>query len=398
MSWTAVIIGGATVLGGALSAQGAKKAAGAAAAGSDAAIAEQRRQFDIIRGDTADYRAIGNQALNALGSVYGYQPAAQYFGPDPYAGNAYGGPQFDDSNFFTTGAGAILNPATVTSMLGGAGKFLDPVGSFIGGLFGNKHGDEKRNIKAFLEAFPVRDLGNGMLMLPDGTQLPESQLQHLAGTWYGATFAPDGNQEGWQQQYQTALNSIKSLPVNASRANVGQAGGGLTSEGVQQGFPGPVTVDQQGNIVGGAPNYRNFFASPDYQFRLGEGLNAVQNSAAAQGGLYSGNALRGITEYGQGLAAGEFGNWFNRQAALAGIGQTATAQNAQAGLMTGANVGNALIASGNARASGIAGQYNAIGAGLSGLAQGVGYWNANRGGVSPGWGSGANLNNAWFGG
>lgn len=63
---------------------------------------------------------------------------------------------------------------------------------------------------------------------------------------------------------------------------------------------------------------QNFLQSPDYQFRMKEGLDAVQNSAAAGGaGLYSGNTLRGITDFASNLASGEYGNWFNRQTGLA---------------------------------------------------------------------------------
>lgn len=236
---------------------------------------------------------------------------------------------------------------------------LDPLGGFLGGIFGSKHGDEKRNINAFLQAFPAMDLGNGMIALPDGTQLPQSQLQELAGTWYGATYAPDGDQSGWQQKYSDVLSRIKANPINANlNANVGQAGNGLTSDGVPQGMSaGPVTVDQQGNMLSG-PDYSAFFKSPDYNFRLKEGLSAVQNSAAAEGGLYSGNALRGITDYGQGLASSSFNDYVKNQLALAGIGTGATSQAGQGALATGANIGNLLVDQGNARASGILGQTN----------------------------------------
>jgi len=66
-------------------------------------------------------------------------------------------------------------------------------------------------------------------------------------------------------------------------------------------------------------NPSNFQASPDYNFRKNEGLGAVQNSAAAQGGLYSGNTLRDITDYASNLASGEYGNWFNREKDKYGI-------------------------------------------------------------------------------
>lgn len=362
MSWAVVIAGAAAIGGGYLASQGAKDAANTAASSGDAAIAEQRRQFNTLLGLTSDQRSIGNQALRTLGGVYGYRPeAATGINSLAYAGaTPYGAPQIVDDGFFNTGGGAVFNPWTVTSQLGDAGKILDPAGGIFGNLFGNKHGDEKRNLNAFMAENKVYDLGDGMLGLADGTIFPQSKLQEIAGHWYGATYAPDGNQEGWQQSFNNLIAPYRPKTPPAQGANVGQAGNGLTSDGVQQGFPGPVTVDQEGNIVGDAPNYRNFFASPDYQFRLKEGLNAVQNSAAAKGGLYSGNAFRGIEEYGQGVAAGAFNDWFKNNLALAGIGTGATSQAGQGAMATGANVGNLLIGQGNARASGIIDQTNAL--------------------------------------
>jgi hypothetical protein len=109
----------------------------------------------------------------------------------------------------------------------------------------------------------------------------------------------------------------------------------------------------------GQADYSQFLNSPDYQFALQQGLQGVQNSAAAQGGLYSGNALRGITDYGQGMASQQLGNYANRLAGIAGVGQTAANTIGQGAMATGANVGNLLVGAGNARASGIINQANA---------------------------------------
>jgi hypothetical protein len=62
---------------------------------------------------------------------------------------------------------------------------------------------------------------------------------------------------------------------------------------------------------------------PGYGFRLGEGLKALERSAAARGGLLSGNMLRGAQRYGQDLASQEFGAAYNRLAGLAGVGPSA---------------------------------------------------------------------------
>ncbi len=96
----------------------------------------------------------------------------------------------------------------------------------------------------------------------------------------------------------------------------------------------------------------NFFVSPDYLFRQSEGIKALDRSAAARGRLQSGAQLKAVNEFGQNLAASEFGNYRNVLASLAGIGQTETNNIARYGANATANVGNALVGAGNARASG----------------------------------------------
>jgi hypothetical protein len=365
MSWTVVIGVGGAIVGGAIASEGAKDAAKTSAKGSDAAAAEAARQFDTIQSNTAPYRAIGEQALNSLGGMYGYKPSSSYFpqSPIPAGATPFEAQPYQDRGFGNSGTSAALNPWTVTSQLGSAGKWLDPAGGLLGNLFSG-HGDEKRNLKAFTSENKIYDLGNGMLSLADGTQFRKEQLQDVAGAWYGATYAPDGDRSGWQSKYGALIKPP---------ANVGQAGGGLTSDGVNQGMSAGSTPTSLS-----APDYSAFFKSPDYQFRKTEGMTGIGNAFSASGGAKSGNALKALAEFNSNLAAGEFGNYFNRQAALAGIGQTATNTSANAGIATGQIVGNALQNSADARASGVAGSANAIGAGLSGAAQGFGYWNANR--------------------
>lgn len=65
-----------------------------------------------------------------------------------------------------------------------------------------------------------------------------------------------------------------------------------------------------------------FYKSPDYDFRFNEGVRAMDSSAAARGMLMSGAQLRGITDFGQNLAAGEYGNYVNRLSGIAGLAQT----------------------------------------------------------------------------
>jgi hypothetical protein len=99
---------------------------------------------------------------------------------------------------------------------------------------------------------------------------------------------------------------------------------------------------------------QNFQESPDYQFRLGQGLNAVTTNRAVNGLLRSGSALKAVTGYASNLASGEFGNWWNRQTGLATGGLEANrigaglaeSQNQNIGV-NAANAGGAAISNGN---------------------------------------------------
>jgi hypothetical protein len=119
-------------------------------------------------------------------------------------------------------------------------------------------------------------------------------------------------------------------------------------------------------VLGGAFNPDIITQTPGYQFRLAQGQQALERSAAARGRALSGQQLQALTGYGQGMAAQEFGDYYNRLAALSGIGQTSTAGLSGLGAQTAANIGQAYGNIGAAQGAGILGQYGAIG----GAAQG----------------------------
>lgn len=56
----------------------------------------------------------------------------------------------------------------------------------------------------------------------------------------------------------------------------------------------------------------DLFNDEGYKFRLKEGSNAIQNQAAAKGGLMSGNTLKSLANYASGLASQEYGEAFGR--------------------------------------------------------------------------------------
>lgn len=114
-------------------------------------------------------------------------------------------------------------------------------------------------------------------------------------------------------------------------------------------------------------DYSAFEKSPDYLYAKDQALKGVEGSAAARGGLYSGNNLRALETTGAGLASQNLGNYRNSLFNQIGIGQQATNVLTNATLGTASNVGNNLIGAGDARASGIIGQGNAYGGALQDL-------------------------------
>lgn len=111
--------------------------------------------------------------------------------------------------------------------------------------------------------------------------------------------------------------------------------------------------------------------SPGYQFRLGEGLKALERSAAARGTLLTGGTLKGLERYAQDYASNEYGNRVNQlmdlsRLGLAGAGGTSSVLQNQAAAM-----GNLVTDQGNARAAGTIGIGNAWNQGLGSAANAV---------------------------
>lgn len=57
--------------------------------------------------------------------------------------------------------------------------------------------------------------------------------------------------------------------------------------------------------------------SPAYQFRLNQGVGALDRSAIKGGNLYSGRQMMALNNYGQDLASEEYNNEYNRRSGLA---------------------------------------------------------------------------------
>jgi len=114
---------------------------------------------------------------------------------------------------------------------------------------------------------------------------------------------------------------------------------------------------------------------PSYNFRLQQGNLATTNLQNQSGGLIGGNALKGLTDYGQNAASQEYGNVFNRYqtqrsniynnlASIAGLGQTSLGQTGQLSGQAAGNIGGAITGAGSAIGAGQVAVGNALSSGL----------------------------------
>jgi len=182
-----------------------------------------------------------------------------------------------------------------------------------------------------------------------------------------------------------------------------QAGAQATNQLSNALAPGGSLTQQFGQFQ--APTAAQAEAMPGYQFQLQQGENALQNSAAAKGGLLSTGTAKALDQYSQGLASTDYGNLFNQALSgyqtnfntfntqqneayqrLAGVSQLGA--NSAAGLnnvqQQGTNAlanslmgtaqtqGQDIMGGANAQAAGTIGSNNALVGGLTGAANAFG--------------------------
>lgn len=142
-----------------------------------------------------------------------------------------------------------------------------------------------------------------------------------------------------------------------------------------------------------------FRRSPDYDWRMKEGLRALTFSDSARGTLGSTGHLDRTVAFGQGLASQGLGDYTGRLLALsqigagaagtsAGLGAQAGGMYTQQGIALGNTItgggqqqANSLLGQGQAEAAGIVGMTNSITGGINNAANGLLMYNAlnNRG-------------------
>lgn len=196
-----------------------------------------------------------------------------------------------------------------------------------------------------------------------GAVISSNAAQSAAGTQAAAADAATAQQEAMYQKSQQNLapymaggNTALST-LNGKLAN-GSLGGSFT--------PADYLENQD----------------PGYQFQLGQGQQALQNSQSAQDGVMSGSALKGLITYNQGTAATGYQNAYNRWlssqnntynqlSGVASLGESAAAGAGATGAGYSSGISNTITGAGNAQAAGTVGSANAI---SNGLSNGAGYY------------------------
>ncbi|TAJ89737.1 hypothetical protein [Reyranella sp.] len=176
---------------------------------------------------------------------------------------------------------------------------------------------------------------------------------------------------------QSDFNYSQASPwISAGRSAVEKIGqllgfGSMRGEGGDGGayyFSGDADGSIQKNALAG------FQASPGYQFRLGEGIRALDRSASAKGRLVSGAQMKAVQSFGEGLASDEYRNYisdlFNvstggnqAQSGTAGVNSGLTANSSNNVLQGAVARGSAYERGANALASGIGQGINNVMAG-----------------------------------
>jgi outer membrane murein-binding lipoprotein Lpp len=197
---------------------------------------------------------------------------------------------------------------------------------------------------------PARDLGNAAI----------SDINRL----YGRTQSQPLSYEEWSR-----TQGFPNRVSNSAATFLGRVTGNGSPTNLRGDYDAYVRDFQPQSTGRGNPDMGVFFNSPDYAFNLAEGQKAIDRSLVSRGRGLSGAGVRAGVRYASGLASGEFGNFYNRLASQAGLGQAATGSTAAAGANASTNIGNAYMQNGQNRASaytmGAQGVNNAVQGGIS---------------------------------
>lgn len=129
-----------------------------------------------------------------------------------------------------------------------------------------------------------------------------------------------------------------------------------------------------GQTAQGAANdaFDIFRNSTGYQFRVNEGMDALNSGYAGSGMLQSGAALKALDDYRQNMASAEFGNYMGMLGNQQGVGLSAAGAQAGVGVDYANNVSNLNAQNANALANAAVAKANNSNAMIGGITSGIG--------------------------
>lgn len=137
-----------------------------------------------------------------------------------------------------------------------------------------------------------------------------------AGSIFGGLFGANASNQA-SQQYIKALQQAQQWLQGQEQQGLSNyapflsAGQGATNQlSSLLSTPGQGLLTPWGQTFT-APTAQQAEQTPGYQFQLQQGLNALQNSQAGQGGLLTGRSLKDLNSFAQGLASENYQNTFN---------------------------------------------------------------------------------------
>lgn len=113
----------------------------------------------------------------------------------------------------------------------------------------------------------------------------------IATDTYGKIAGPEGIMTPYEAAGGAALSSIQNYANDPNNFKA-------------EGYGGPTQFD---------PSSVNVMNDPGYAFRMQQGQQALDNSAAQKGALHSGAQQKALLEYGQNLGSQEYANAYKRQ-------------------------------------------------------------------------------------
>jgi len=193
-------------------------------------------------------------------------------------------------------------------------------GSLLGGIFGKNAADKASKLQAQTAQKVATMAENAATGAQQGVQAAEGGVTNAVNN--GQSLVAAASPQSIAAVNNAVTNANQTVNTGVQNANSLLAATNTNEQNNLQPFlaAGTQGVNSLAAALqpGGALTSQFSFNptdlqnDPGYQFRLKQGLGALQSTAAANGSLQSGNTLAAIENYGQGLAGTEYQNAYNR--------------------------------------------------------------------------------------